>query len=83
MLETIPYHRNSDDFVFDTEILVQAVCFGFRLGDVPVPVRYLPGSSSINLRRSITYGVQTLLTLLKFIVHRLGAKGDPIFIRRD
>lgn len=82
MLETVPYHQNSDDFVFDTEILVQAVHFGFRLGDVPVPVRYMLGASSINFRRSVTYGVQTLLTLLKFIAHRLGVRRDPIFTRR-
>lgn len=79
VLETIPYHRNSDDFVFDTEILVQAVHFGFRLGDVPVPVRYMPEASSINLRRSINYGVQTLLVLLKFIAHRLGLKRSLLF----
>ncbi len=79
VLETIPYHRNSDDFVFDTEILVQAVQFGFRLGDIPVPVRYLPEASSINLRRSINYGVQTLLVLLKFIAHRIGLRRSLLF----
>jgi glycosyltransferase involved in cell wall biosynthesis len=46
VLETIPYHNNSDGFVFDTEFLVQAVYFGFRMGDVPVPVRYSPEASS-------------------------------------
>lgn len=82
VLETVPYHRDSDDFVFDTEILVQAVHFGFRLGDVPVPVRYMPEASSINFRRSITYGTQTLLTLLKFIAHRLGVRKSPLFSQR-
>src|SRR6516165_7711358 len=48
VLETIPFEGNSDDFVFDTQFLVQAVHFGFRLGDVPVPVRYFPEASSIN-----------------------------------
>ena len=82
VLETVPYHRNSDDFVFDTEILVQAVHFGFRLGDVPVPVRYMPEASSIKFRRSVTYGAQTLLTLLKFIAHRLGVRQSPLFTQR-
>ena len=52
MLETIPFERNSDDFVFDTQFLVQAVHFGFRLGDMPVPVRYFDEASSINFKRS-------------------------------
>ncbi len=56
VLETIPFERNSDDFVFDTQFLVQAVHFGFRLGDVPVPVRYFDEASQINFRRSTKYG---------------------------
>ncbi len=79
VLETIPYHQNSDDFVFDTEMLVQAVHFGFRIGDVPVPVRYMPEASSINFRRSVTYGVRTLWTLVRFIAHRWGLSRDPLF----
>ena len=59
VLETIPFERNSDDFVFDTQFLVQAVHFGFRLGDVPVPVRYFDEASQINFRRSTKYGLQT------------------------
>lgn len=45
VLETIPYHLNSDSFVFDTELLVQASYFGFRIGDIPVPARYFPEAS--------------------------------------
>ena len=63
VLETVPFERNSDDFVFDTQFLVQAVHFGFRLGDVPVPVRYFDEASQINFRRSTKYGLQTLLTV--------------------
>ena len=48
VLERIPFERNSDDFVFDTQLLVQAVRFGFRLGDLPIPVRYFPEASSIS-----------------------------------
>src|SRR5437763_571569 len=56
VLERIPYEHNSDDFVFDTQFLVQAVRLGFRLGDIPVPVRYFPEASSINFKRSVRYG---------------------------
>ena len=80
VLETIPYHANSDDFVFDTQFLVQAVYFGFRLGDVPVPVRYMAEASSIDFRRSVAYGVGTLWTLGRYQAHRLGVRRDPLFV---
>jgi glycosyltransferase involved in cell wall biosynthesis len=70
VLETIPWERNSDDFVFDSQFLVQAVHFGFRLGDVPVPVRYMKEASSINFVRSSTYGVLTLWTLVEWALHQ-------------
>jgi len=79
VLETIPYHANSDDFVFDTQLLVQAVSFGFRIGDVPVPVRYMAEASSINFRRSVTYGLGTLATLLRYLAHKAGVRRDPLF----
>ena len=60
VLETMPFERNSDDFVFDSQFLVQAVHFGFRLGDIPVPVRYFKEASSINFTRSCRYGVLAL-----------------------
>ncbi len=82
VLETLPYHRNSDDFVFDQELLVQAVHFGFRLGDVPVPVRYFPEASSINFQRSRAYGIQSVLTLLAWVAHRLDLRRDPRFLPR-
>jgi len=74
VLEVIPYHNNSDGFVFDTEFLVQAVYFGFKIGDVPVPVRYFDEASSINFSNSIVYGFKTLYTLFKYLVQyfRLG-----------
>ena len=82
VLETIPYHRNSDGFVFDQEFLMQAVRFGFRLGDVPVPVRYFPEASSISFRRSVLYGLRTLSTLVKFLCHQWGLIKSPLFIPR-
>ncbi len=70
VLETIPFERNSDDFVFDSQFLAQAVHFGFRLGDIPVPVRYFDEASSINFKRSSVYGIRTLTTMMRFWLHR-------------
>jgi hypothetical protein len=67
VLETIPFLNNSDGFVFDSEFLIQAVYFGFRLGDVPVPVRYFKEASSIAFGRSLLYGIRTMNTLLKYV----------------
>jgi len=79
VLEAIPFERNSDDFVFDTQFLVQAVHFGFRIGDVPVPCRYFKEASSINFRRSVRYGFGTLGALLRFVVQRTRLARLPEF----
>jgi len=80
VLETIPFMNNSDDFVFDTQFLVQCVYFGFKLGDVPVPVRYFEEASSINFGRSMRYGLATLWTLVQFWAHKLGIIRCPLFV---
>ena len=79
MLETHPLRENSDDFVFDTQFLVQAVHFGFRLGDIPVPVRYFDEASSINFRRSVKYGLSTLGVVGQYWLDRLGIRRSPLF----
>jgi glycosyltransferase involved in cell wall biosynthesis len=79
VLETIPFDRNSNDFVFDSQFLVQAVHFGFRLGDVPVPVRYFREASSINFRRSTKYGLETLKVIGQFWLNRLGVWRSRLF----
>jgi glycosyltransferase involved in cell wall biosynthesis len=79
VLETVPWHANSNDFVFDTQFLAQAVHFGFKLGDIPVPVRYFDEASSINFRRSVTYGCRTLWTMAQFWLERLQLKRFDIF----
>lgn len=66
VLEEIPFEKNSNDFVFDTQILFQAVEKGFKIGEISVPVRYLPESSSINFFRGLKYGVETIFTALNF-----------------
>ncbi len=68
-LETVNFELNSDDFVFDQQILVQAAACGLRIGEIPVPAKYFPDASSINFRRSFKYGLETLLILLKYILH--------------
>jgi glycosyltransferase involved in cell wall biosynthesis len=79
VLERIPFENNSDDFVFDTQFLVQAVRFGFRLGDIPVPVRYFDEASSINFRRSLKYGLSTLGVVGQFWLDRLGIRRSALF----
>src|SRR6266850_3172035 len=70
LLETLPFLLHSDDFVFDQEIMVQAVCFGFPVREVPVPTRYFPEASSVNFRRSVEYGLDVLWLLLRYVLHR-------------
>jgi glycosyltransferase involved in cell wall biosynthesis len=82
VLETIPWERNSDDFVFDTQFLVQAVHFGFRIGDIPVPVRYMKEASSINFKRSVQYGLGTLRTLGQWTLHRTGLRRSASYLPR-
>lgn len=79
VLERIPFECNSNDFVFDTQFLVQAVRFGFRLGDIPVPVRYFPQASSINFRRSVRYGLGTLGVVGRYWLNRLGLTRPALF----
>ncbi|MHB9155569.1 MAG: glycosyltransferase family 2 protein [Endomicrobiales bacterium] len=78
-LEAIPWENNSDDFVFDQEILIQAAYFGLRVGEIPVPALYFPEASSINFSRSVKYGIETLLTLTKYFLHASGMKRSPLF----
>jgi glycosyltransferase involved in cell wall biosynthesis len=79
VLARIPFEKNSDDFVFDTQFLVQAVRFGFRLGDIPVPVRYFEEASSINFRRSLKYGISTLGVVGQYWLDRLGIRRSALF----
>ncbi len=79
VLETVPFERFSDDFVFDSQFLVSAVDAGFRLGEIPVPVRYMPEASSIGFRRSVRYGLGTLGTVAQYLLKRAGLPPAPIF----
>jgi glycosyltransferase involved in cell wall biosynthesis len=77
LLETIPYHRNSDDFVFDQELVAQAVAAGLTIGEIAVPTRYFAEASSVGLRRSIVYGLSTLRVCARFALHRLRVRTSP------
>ena len=79
VLETLPLEENSDDFVFDNQMLAQAVYFGFAIGEISCPTRYTAESSSINLRRSVTYGVGVVLTAVKYRLQRWGLHRTAIF----
>lgn len=83
VLETVPFERNSDDFVFDSQMIAQLVHFGFRIGDVPVPTRYFCEASSIDFSRSLTYGIATLGVLAAYTAHRLGLRRSPLFEPRE
>lgn len=78
-LESIPYQYNSDGFVFDTQFLIEAIYFGFKIGDVPVPVRYYDDSSSINFKNSLIYGLKTLQALSCFYFQKLGIRKYKYF----
>jgi GT2 family glycosyltransferase len=71
-LEAIPFLENSNDFVFDTQVLVQAAAFGFTIGEVPAIGRYHEDASSTSLRASTVYGLKTLGALVRYVLHRAG-----------
>lgn len=78
-LETVPFLRNSIAFVFDAEILCQAVYFGFRIAEIPVETRYFPEASSINFLNSVKYGLGVLGSLAKFAMAKSGLRPNPLF----
>ena len=83
VLVQIPLERNSDDFVFDNQVLAQVVWYGFRIGEVSCPTRYFKEASSINFRRSVVYGVEVLRTALLFRLRKWGFLSSSLFPTRD
>ena len=79
LLQTIPFLINSDDFVFDSEVISQAVAFGFRIKEVPVATRYFPEASSVNFRRSVIYGLATLNVARRYLFHKWGLRRSKQF----
>ena len=79
VLTQLPLLENSDDFLFDNQMLAQCAYFGFKIGEVSCPTKYFPEASSINFRRSVKYGLGVLGTTLQFALQRWGLAKFPIF----
>ena len=79
VLRSLPLEKNSDDFVFDNQMLAQIVHFQFRLGEISTPTRYFAEASSINFTRSVRYGFGVLATSLRFRLHRSRLRNDHLF----
>jgi glycosyltransferase involved in cell wall biosynthesis len=72
LLSAVPFLLNSDDFVFDSQMIAQASHFGFKIGEIPVQARYFPEASSVNFKVSTIYGLKTVGVMLRFLLQRLG-----------
>jgi len=79
VIENLPLQNNSDDFIFDNQMLVQAIYFGFRIGEISCPTKYFPEASSINFRRSVLYGLGVLKTSVQLRLQRLKIINSPLF----
>ena len=79
LLQTLPLLENSDDFVFDNQMIAQSVIFGFRIGEISCPTKYFKEASSINFRRSVKYGLGVLKTTASFVAHKYGIVHLPMF----
>lgn len=74
VLRAMPFEKNSDNYVFDTEIIAQMSMAGFSIKEVPIPTYYFPEASSPNFFQSMNYGLSILLVMFKFFLHRTGIK---------
>src|SRR5258706_12232656 len=79
VLEGLPFVENSDDFVFDSQMLAPCVPFGYTIGEVSCPTKYFEEASSINFRRSVQYGLGVIGTTLRFALQRAGIAKSAIF----
>lgn len=79
VLEKLPLNENSDDFVFDNEMIAQIVFFNYQIGEISCPTKYFPEASSINFRRSVRYGLGVLNTSVKFRLQKMGLAKYEIF----
>lgn len=81
VLETLPLAANSDDFVFDNQMLLQALAFDFRVGEISCPTKYFADASQINFRRSVVYGLGVLRTALTYRLWRWNWTRTALFSR--
>jgi glycosyltransferase involved in cell wall biosynthesis len=77
-LLTAPFLLNSDNFVFDSEIIAQAAHFGFTISEVEIPTRYFPEASSVSFRKAVVYGLQTVGVVARYMLHRFRLRKDLI-----
>jgi glycosyltransferase involved in cell wall biosynthesis len=84
LLDTIPYKLNSDDFVFDQELIAQVVAAGMRdrIGEIAVPTRYFEEASSVGFQRSLVYGLSTLRVVARYLLHRLRVRRSRKLVAR-
>jgi len=82
ILERLPLDKNSDDFVFDNQMLAQIIWAGYRIGELSCPTKYFPEASSINFRRSAIYGLGVLKTAVQFRLQKWGLASSPIFSKK-
>ena len=83
VLERLPLLSCSDDFVFDNQMIAQAAWFGFQLGEISCPTKYFPEASSINFRRSCTYGLGVLKTSVEYRLAKWGIRTSALFGTED
>jgi glycosyltransferase involved in cell wall biosynthesis len=79
VIESLPLERNSNDFIFDNQMLSQVIYRGFRVGEISCPAKYFPEASSIDFHRSVIYGIGVLKTSISFRLARLGFDRGTIF----
>ena len=79
VLETVQYEKNSDDFVFDNQMIAQIFMAGFEIGEITCPTKYFDDTSSINFRRSVKYGFGVLHTSVTYYLHRKGIIKSKLF----
>lgn len=81
VLTTIPFERNSDDFIFDNQILLQVCSHGFKIGEISCPARYFAEASSINFRKSVKYGLGCLYESIRYRLHQVGLGASYLYGR--
>lgn len=82
LIETIPFDQNSNGFLFDTEIITQAVFAGFRISEIAIPTRYENDSSSVDFIEAILYGIGTLATIVKYFLQKFGLRRFPLLMMK-
>jgi len=83
VLESLPLHKNSDNFVFDNQILAQIIYNGFRVGEVSCPTKYFEEASSISFKKSVVYGLGVIATSFQFRLHKMGLINSRLFSSED